>query len=197
MEFLGDALLGAIVAEDLWERLPRSDEGELTRVRTRVVRESALAEVARRNGVSDALVMGPGEMKSGGRRRDSVLADATEALIAAIFLDAGWEACRERVRDCFAQVIEGALDTRFDRDPKTRLQEWLQSRQLALPEYELLSVDGPEHERVFQVRCRVIEPAQAAIATGASRKQAEVASADAVCKLLGLDPGQERASAVA
>ncbi len=186
MEFLGDALLGAIVAETLAERLPRADEGELTRARTSVVRESALADVARGLSLGDALVVGPGELKSGGRRRDSILADSLEAVIAAIYLDAGWDACRIQVRTLFAEVIERAIEARTDKDPKTLLQEWLQAQQLALPEYQLLDTTGPEHAREFSVRCLVAEPAQFADGVAGSRKLAETAAARMVCVMLGV-----------
>jgi len=191
MEFLGDALLGAIIAETLWERLPRADEGELTRVRSSVVRESTLADVARSMGLGDALLLGGGELKSGGRRRDSILADSLEAVIAAIHLDGGWQVCRAQVRDMFDAVIERAIAARSDKDPKTLLQEWLQARQRALPEYELLDTSGPDHAREFSVCCRLREPPHSAEATASSRKLAEIEAARRLCTMLGVLPASE------
>lgn len=188
MEFLGDALLGAIVAEILSEQLPKADEGELTRARASIVRESALAEVARSFNLGDSLALGAGELKSGGRRRDSILADSLEAVIAAIYLDAGWEACRVQVRTLFGGVIERAISVRTEKDPKTLLQEWLQSHQLALPEYELLDCSGPDHAREFSVRCRLLEPPRFAEGAAGSRKLAETAAARSLCVMLGVLP---------
>ncbi len=188
MEFLGDALLGAIVAETLSERLPRADEGELTRARASVVRESALADVARAAGLGDSLVLGPGELKSGGRRRDSILADSLEAVIAAVYLDAGWDACRVQVRSLFGNAIERAVSARVEKDAKTLLQEWLQGRQLGLPEYELLDTTGPDHAREFSVRCRVVDPPAYADAVAGSRKLAETGAARSLCMMLGVLP---------
>ncbi len=188
MEFLGDALLGAIIAEELSQRLPRSDEGELTRVRSSVVRESTLADVARSMGLGDVLQLGGGELKSGGRRRDSILADSLEAVIAAIYLDGGWQACCNQVREMFDAAIDRAISARNDRDAKTLLQEWLQSRQRALPEYELLDATGPDHEREFSVRCRLAEPPHSAEASASSRKLAETEAARRLCVMLGVLP---------
>lgn len=186
MEFLGDALLGAIIAETLWQRMPRSDEGELTRVRSSVVRESTLADVARSLGLGDVLLLGGGELKSGGRRRDSILADSLEAVIAAIYLDGGWQACCVHVREMFDTVIERAVAARSDKDSKTLLQEWLQSRQRPLPEYELVDTTGPDHEREFSVCCRLTDSPHSAQATAGSRKLAETEAARRLCVMLGV-----------
>lgn len=194
MEFLGDALLGAIVAEALSQRLPRADEGELTRVRSSVVRESSLADVARAMGLGDALQLGGGELKSGGRRRESILADALEAVIAAIYLDGGWEACCAQVREMFDATIERAVAARADKDSKTLLQEWLQSRQWALPEYDLIDTTGPDHEREFSVCCRLVDPPHSARATASSRKLAETEAARRLCVMLGVLPPTEVAN---
>ncbi len=191
MEFLGDALLGAIVAEALSTRLPNADEGELTRARTLVVRESALAEVARELGIGQALSLGPGELKSGGFRRDSILADALEAVMAAIYLDAGWLACRTEVCRMLDASITRAIGARSDKDPKTMLQEWLQARQLPLPDYELLETQGPDHARQFTVLCRVTQPPSHSEATAVSRKLAELAAARSVCERLGILPAAD------
>lgn len=176
LEFFGDALLDLVVSEALLERLPRADEGTLTRLRASVVRESALAAVARRLGLGDRLILGGGELKSGGYRRDSILADALEAVIAAVYFDQGFDETRRRVMAWFGPELE-RLDGNAGKDAKTRLQEWLQARQLALPEYELLAADGPDHAQVFRVRCRVVEPGYDVEAEGGSRRAAEQSAA--------------------
>ena len=173
-EFLGDALLKLVVAETLFQRFTDVDEGALTRARAVLVRESSLADLARALHLGDLLILGQGELKSGGFRRDSILADAFEALIAAIYLDAGMDACREWV---LAQ-LDGALSAlpkrlKAEKDPKTRLQEFLQSRQFALPEYELTEVLGDEHERHFKVCCRVASLRISGCGEGSSRRTAE------------------------
>ncbi len=180
LEFLGDAVLGTIVAEALYARWPSADEGALTRARAELVRESALAELARRLDVGAQLVLGPGEMKSGGHRRDSILSDALEAVIGAIYLDAGFEACRRAVLPWFEAAVEAVPASKVGKDAKTRLQEWLQARQRPLPQYELLSEAGEEHARTFLVRVRLVEPPLSAEGEGASRRAAEQQAAEAV-----------------
>jgi len=175
-EFLGDALLGMIAAETLVMRWPRADEGLLTRGRAELVRESTLAGVARQLDLGPRIVLGPGEMKSGGHRRDSVLADALEAVVAAIYLDAGLEPCRAFVLSWLEPLIE-ALPSRLEKDAKTRLQEWLQGRRLALPVYELVEASGEEHAQRFRVSCRLSEPELASEGEGGSRRAAEQAAA--------------------
>ena len=180
LEFLGDAVLGALVAEALYARWPNADEGALTRARAELVRESALAGVARRLEVGARLVLGPGEMKSGGHRRDSILSDALEAVIGAIYLDAGFEACRRAVLPWFEAAVDAVPASKVGKDAKTRLQEWLQARQRPLPQYELLAESGEEHARIFQVRVRLADPPLSAEGEGGSRRAAEQQAAEAV-----------------
>ena len=177
MEFLGDALVNLIVAEALHDRWPKADEGALTRARASLVRESALAGIARTLKLGEFLELGPGELKSGGQRRDSILADALEALVAAIHLDAGYEACRRRVLPWFEPMLDELPVGKVEKDAKTRLQEWLQARQFARPEYTLLDSSGEEHARIFRVRCRTEAPPFSAEAEGGSLRAAEQASA--------------------
>jgi ribonuclease III len=184
LEFLGDALLNLIVAEALFQRWPRSDEGELTRARAALVREESLARVARRLELGDRLELGPGELRSGGFRRDSILADAVEALIGAVYLDAGFEACRERVLCWLDEEFATLAEGRPAKDAKTRLQEWLQARQQPLPEYRLVSADGEDHEKTFNVLCVVTEPATQAPGAGTSRRLAEQSAAAAALALI-------------
>jgi ribonuclease-3 len=179
LEFLGDALVNTIVSILLYERRPRASEGELTRLRAALIRESSLAEIARTLNLSEYLMLGAGELKSGGFRRDSILADTLEALVAAVFLDRGWEPCRALVEALFRERVE-AINAQASKDPKTRLQECLQARGLALPEYVLVDSAGKDHEKLFVIECRVTALALAARASGRSRKAAEQAAAAAV-----------------
>lgn len=183
LEFFGDALVNAIVAELLYEEFPKADEGELTRLRARLVSEPALAVIARELQLGDALHLGPGELKSGGFRRDSILADAFEALIAAVYLDGGWQACREVVRGLIAPRLAEAA-TRDDKDAKTRLQEWLQSHGEPLPTYEMIAASGADHARVFDVECRIDSRGLRAEGRGSSRRAAEQMAAAAALALL-------------
>lgn len=180
MEFLGDALVNLIIAEALHARWTKADEGALTRARASLVRESSLAGIARSLNLGDKLQLGPGEMKSGGHRRDSILADALEAVVAAIHLDAGYQACRDCVLNWFETLMAELPVGKVDKDSKTRLQEWLQARQLNRPEYSLIESSGEEHDRTFLVRCRIDEPAHDAEATGTSLRAAEQAAAHLV-----------------
>lgn len=179
LEFFGDALVNLIVAELLFDEFPKAAEGELTRLRARLVSEPALAAIARELELGDALHLGPGELKSGGFRRDSILADAFEALVAAVYLDGGWLACREVVRKLVAPRLAeaAAMD---DKDAKTRLQEWLQSRGEPLPSYELVATTGADHARIFDVECRIESRDLRAEGRGSSRRAAEQAAATAV-----------------
>ena len=185
LEFLGDALVNVFVAEALYARWPRADEGALTRARAELVRESALAPIARQLDLGALLTLGPGEMKSGGHRRDSILADALEAVVAAVYLDAGFEACRTVVMPWF----EAAMDAlppphKVGKDAKTRLQEWLQGRQKPLPVYQLVAESGEDHAKTFRVSCTLVQPALVTEGEGGSRRGAEQAAAEAALSAL-------------
>jgi ribonuclease-3 len=183
LEFLGDALLGAIIAEMLYEVHPKASEGELSRLRAQLVNGVALAVVARELELGDVLKLGPGELKTGGFRRESILADAFEALLAAVYLDGGFAACRATVRTLFSERI--AALRRSSKDAKTRLQEWLQAGGWALPQYELTASHGDDHAKVFDVTCTVSEPlAVHAAASSGSRRTAEQDAAEQVLHLL-------------
>src|SRR5918993_2369850 len=173
LEFLGDALVNLIVAQALYAHWPKADEGTLTRARAELVRESSLAAIARRMSLGEKLILGPGEMKSGGHRRDSILADALEAIVAAIHLDAGFEACRAAVLPWFEPLIAELPVGKAEKDPKTRLQEWLQGRQRPRPTYRLLETRGDDHARVFLVECGIVDPELSGTAEGSSLRAAE------------------------
>ncbi len=185
LEFLGDAIVNLIAAEALYAAWPKADEGALTRARAELVRESALAGIARTLALGNLLRLGPGEMKSGGHRRDSILADAVEAVIGAIYLDAGIEACRRVVLPWFAPLIEALPPPhKVGKDAKTALQEWLQGRGKPLPVYVLLAETGEEHARRFEVACRVGDPPHETCGEGGSRRAAEQAAATAMLEHL-------------
>ena len=185
VEFLGDALVNQFIAEALYQHWPKADEGALTRARAELVRESALAGIARQLDIGSKLVLGPGEMKTGGHRRDSILADAVEALVAAIYLDAGFDACRTVVLPWFTGMIAALPPpNKVGKDAKTRLQEWLQGRQRPLPVYALLHEGGEDHARVFRVGCTLAEPALVTTGEGSSRRAAEQQAAEAALKEL-------------
>jgi len=180
LEFLGDALLNLIIAEQLYARWPKADEGAMTRARAELVRESTLAAIARKLDLGSRLNLGPGEMKTGGHRRDSILADALEAVIAALYLDGGIEACRSTVLPLFEPLLAALPPLhQVGKDAKTRLQEWLQARQRPLPVYVLLEESGDEHDKRFRVGCTLSDLNIATEGDGTSRRTAEQAAAEA------------------
>lgn len=184
LEFLGDGIVNLLVAEALYLRWPKADEGALTRARAELVRETALAVIGRELQLGERLTLGPGEMKSGGHRRDSILADAVEAVVAAIYLDAGFEACRAVVLPWFERALAALPVGKPEKDAKTRLQEWLQARQLPLPSYELISESGDDHAKQFRVGCALSNPLLRAEGEGSSRRVAEQQAAAAILRQL-------------
>ncbi len=188
LEFLGDSLLDLIVGESLFRSNPTADEGQLTRERARLVRRETLASLARELELGPLLRLGEGELKSGGWRRESILANALEALIAAIYLDGGMAACERSVYAIYSDWLTGASPENNVKDAKTRLQEHVQAQRLPLPEYATVEVKGAPHEHEFTVRCSVvgleIEPVAA---SGSSRRRAEQAAAKLLLQQLGVD----------
>ncbi|WP_334177952.1 ribonuclease III [Pseudoxanthomonas sp.] len=186
LEFLGDGVVNLLVADTLFQRWPKADEGALTRARAELVREASLAAIARQLQLGERLTMGPGEMKSGGHRRDSILADALEAIVAAIYIDAGFEACRAVVMPWFEESLAALPVGRPEKDAKTRLQEWLQGRQRPLPVYELVSESGDDHAKLFLARCTTLDPPLTADGEGTSRRNAEQIAAAALLDKLDI-----------
>ena len=184
LEFLGDAILNFVVAEALYRRIPRAREGLLTRARAELVRRSTLAGLSREIGVGKALRLGSGELKSGGRERDSILADAFEAVVGAFYLDAGLEPCRSWLLDLLEERLDRVSSEETTKDPKTELQEVLQARGLPLPVYAVVEVSGAAHEQSFTVSCRVPSLDKAATGTGGSRREAEQSAARGSLDLL-------------
>lgn len=184
LEFLGDSIVNFVIAEALFQRFPAAREGQLSRLRARLVKGQTLAELAREMQFGDYLSLGSGEMKSGGHRRESILADAVEAVIGAIYLDAGMETVRVRVLAWYAARLEAISLQDTQKDPKTRLQEFLQSRQLPLPRYEVVAVEGEAHDQTFTVECHTDYLAEHTTGIGSSRRHAEQqAAAQALARL--------------
>lgn len=172
LEFLGDALLNVVIAEYLFQRYPRASEGELSRLRASLVKGETLAELARGLSVGDWLRLGAGELKSGGFRRESILSDTLEAIFGAVYLDAGWNACRDLVLQLYRDQLMRLASAGELKDPKTRLQEYLQARQQPLPIYNVLEISGEPHAQTFTVEC-VTSGGVRTIASGSSRRKAE------------------------
>ncbi|MFC4701841.1 ribonuclease III [Glaciecola siphonariae] len=184
LEFLGDAVLGLCVAQMLYEKFPSQPEGKLTRMRSNLVKGDTLASIARELDLGSLIFLGSGEMKSGGHRRDSILADAVEALLGAIYIESGLEATKL----CIAKLFDSRL-AKLDpniqiKDSKTLLQEYLQSRQLPLPEYEVTDISGKDHAQVFTVCCTVESLSLRESASGRSRRIAEQKSAKSILEII-------------
>lgn len=189
LEFLGDGILNFLIAEALYQRFPQAPEGILTRMRAKLVREETLAELAVDLQLGDALRLGSGELKSGGFRRASTLADAFEAVIAAIYLDSGMGAAKAFVDRQFTPRLDGLDGSAMEKDPKTRLQEWCQAKAIPLPVYTLVRQSGEAHALLFEVSCHVKGlPTTTAIAN--SRRKAEQSAASEILTALqGSDKG--------
>lgn len=193
LEFLGDSILNFVIANYLFERFPDADEGQMSRLRAKMVRGQMLAEIAKEMHLGDYLLLGTGELKSGGFKRNSILADAVEAIIGAIYLEAGLEVVRERVLTWFSSRLELLSLKDTDKDAKTRLQEYLQSRQIPLPAYEVLSIEGKAHEQTFLVKGTVeVSDAESVSheAKAASRRKAEQQVAALLLQSLGVDKSE-------
>jgi ribonuclease-3 len=184
LEFLGDAVLGMVIAEELFKRFPDANEGELSRLRASMVKGETLAEIALSFELGDAIRLGPGELKSGGFRRKSILADAFEAILGAIYLDGGFDSCSKIILKHFSSRLDTVSPETAQKDPKTRLQEYLQANQQALPDYEVVDIAGEAHAQTFTIECQV-EGVQTVRAQGSSRRKAEQAAAEMI--LDGLD----------
>ncbi len=173
LEYLGDGLLNFVIGEAAFTYWHKAAEGDLSRLRASLVCEDSLARIAKRLNLSEYLRMGTGELKSGGFRRESILADALEAIIGAIYLDGGFVPARAAVLLFFADALTSLPDPETLKDSKTRLQEHLQGESRPLPEYRVISEHGPPHRRIFQVACRLADSGAQTESGGTSRKQAE------------------------
>lgn len=184
LEFLGDAILGFEVADRLYRTADTADEGQLSRMRARLVRRESLAAIGRDLELGEVLRLGAGELRSGGQSRDSILADAVEAIIAAVYLDGGIDPARQLVRRLLGERLVNPTPDLRRKDPKTRLQEHLQAQGLALPDYEVVSIEGEQHDQTFRVVCRTVT-GLAVEAEGPSRRKAEQAAARAALAQIG------------
>jgi ribonuclease-3 len=184
LEFLGDAILSATIAEALFRKFPTATEGELTRLRATLVKGETLAEMARTMGLGDLLRLGFGELNTGGFRRSSTLEDALEAIIGAIFIDSNINTIQALLLKWFTERLNAVSPETATRDSKSLLQEWLQSKNFALPSYEVLKEEGPDHDKTFYVKCTVTACNATTEAKGVSKKIAEQRAAQAMFELL-------------
>ncbi len=184
LEFLGDSVLGVVVADMLYRRLQNLPEGDLSRVRANLVKQDTLHQLAVSLGLPDVILLGEGEMRSGGQKRPSILADALEAVIGAVYLDAGFSAAQALVQRLYQAVqINPGMDA-IGKDPKTELQEWLQGRRMKLPSYRVVATLGLAHKQSFDVECEIPELNRAERGIGGSRRAAEQAAATAMLEIL-------------
>ncbi|MDP0059338.1 ribonuclease III [Glaesserella parasuis] len=186
LEFLGDSILNFAIGKALYEKFPKANEGELSRMRATLVKEQTLAVVARQFELGEYMKLGAGELKSGGYRRESILSDCVEAIIAAVYLDAGIDRAMERVHCWYQQLLNDMQLGEAQKDPKTRLQEYLQGRKLPLPTYEVIDIKGEAHNQTFKVSCKVEKVDEIFIGNGTSRRKAEQDAALQVIKVLGI-----------
>jgi len=184
LEFLGDSILGFVIAEALFDKFPKHDEGDLTRMRSSLVKGVTLAEVARDFNLGECLILGPGELKSGGHRRESILEDAIEAIIGAVYLDSNIDRCKALILDWFEKRLTVIKPGNEQKDPKTRLQEFLQGRKIPLPSYEVIDTSGQSHNQEFTVRCQTSVVNEDVVAKGTSRRKAEQAAAQQILALI-------------
>lgn len=187
LEFLGDSILNFVIAEALYARFPNAKEGELSRLRAGQVKGETLAEIARELGFGDYLRLGSGELKSGGFRRDSILADSVEAVIGAIYLDSDMDTARGFVLKWYQARLDNIRLDKSQKDSKTRLQEFLQSRREPLPQYELVKVEGEAHDQTFYILCHVALLEKPTKGVGSSRRQAEQEAAKAAIESLQVE----------
>ncbi len=177
LEFLGDSVLNCVISDELYRRHPGLSEGELSRARATLVRQQSLVERAEALRIGELMVLGEGELRSGGQHRPSILGDALEAVIGAVYLDGGFEAARAVVRTVFQPVLE-THPASLGKDPKTRLQEFLQGRRMALPQYSIVSTEGEAHRQRFKVACSIPGLSICTVGEGLNRRAAEQKAAE-------------------
>ncbi len=194
LEFLGDSILGFVIAEALFEKFPNHDEGDLTRMRSSLVKGVTLAEIGRSFDLGEYLILGPGELKSGGHRRESILEDAIEAIIGAVYLDSNISRCKSLILNWFSLRLSVIKPGNDQKDPKTRLQEYLQGRKIPLPHYEVIDTSGQSHNQQFTVRCSTEVIDTEVISKGTSRRKAEQAAAEKVLLLIEKSPPKSKKS---
>ncbi|WP_194090066.1 ribonuclease III [Vibrio hibernica] len=187
LEFLGDSILSFVIADELYHRFPKINEGDMSRMRATLVRGQTLAELGREFELGDYLKLGPGELKSGGYRRDSILADAVEAIIGASYLDSNVEVVRDVVLSWYQSRLEAIKPGISQKDPKTQLQEFLQGRRKPLPVYTVDKIKGEAHNQEFTVSCDIAGVSTPVIGKGTSRRKAEQSAAELALGVLSND----------
>jgi len=187
IEFLGDSIVNFTIAEALYLKFPKADEGKLSRLRADMVRGTTLAEIARDFELGEFLLLGSGELKSGGYNRESILADVVEAIIGAIYLDSGMDAVQERILSWYKTRLDNLSEDKVVKDAKTRLQEHLQKNQNRLPKYDVIEISGQAHDQKFKVSCRVEKLPEVTVGIGSSRRFAEQSAAEKALKALGVE----------
>ena len=178
LEFLGDGILNFVIADRIFEQFPDMQEGDMSRLRASLVNKNTLADIARTLNLGEYLRLGAGEMKSGGFRRESILADAVESIFGAVYRDSGFDECKKLILRLYEDKLENIPDAQSLKDPKTRLQEILQSHRLPLPVYNVLDISGKVHNQVFKVECRIDSLECVTTAEGGSRRKAEQSAAE-------------------
>lgn len=184
LEFLGDSILGFVIAEWLYHRFPELSEGKLSRMRSSLVRKETLAELSRKLDLGAHLILGEGELKSGGFRRDSILADAFESTIGALYLDAGFTIAKQFVLDNYAELLATITPGTSFKDAKSRLQEAMQKRSMSLPKYNIVGTSGEQHKQRFTVSCQLNELPIEATASASTRRRAEQKAAQLILERL-------------
>jgi len=184
LEFLGDSVLGYVISSELFRCFPDATEGELTRGRAMLVKGETLAELALDMDLGEYLQLGPGELKSGGYRRKSILSDAMEAIIGAIYIDGGLDPARQHILTIYGDRLDSISLKKVTKDPKTQLQEYLQAQRSPLPQYEVIATTGSDHDQVFEVACKIDEIPKPVKGSGTSRRKAEQNAAKKVLKIL-------------
>lgn len=178
LEFLGDGILNFVIAHELFKLYPDVQEGDLSRLRANLVNKDSLAEIANQLNLGEVIKLGSGELKSGGFRRPSILADAVESILGAVYCDSGFEDCRNLIVRLYARKLASPTDLESLKDPKTRLQELLQSRRYALPVYQVTNITGQAHAQVFHLKCNIDEMNIEVKGEGRSRRKAEQVAAE-------------------
>jgi ribonuclease III len=192
LEFLGDGILNFVIADELFKRYPGAQEGDLSRLRANLVNKESLAEIANQLDLGEVIQLGSGELKSGGFRRPSILADAVESILGAVYSDGGFDPCRDLIVRLYAYRLSPPTDLHSLKDPKTRLQELLQSRGFALPDYQVVNITGQAHAQVFHVECTIAKMNITVNGEGKSRRKAEQVAAEKAIVEVEANYGRKR-----
>lgn len=192
LEFLGDSFLGFVISSWLFEKFPKEPEGVLTRLRAAVVRQKSLASIAKNFGLSEFLILGAGEGRSGGHLRDSTLSDALEAVIAAIYIDGGTDAAKQFIKSTFAAKMDSLDPSVQLKDPKSELQEWLQKQGYDVPGYQVVEISGKDHDQIFEVECVTPMSSEVFSGRGSSRRVAEQKAARQALKKLKIQANPKK-----